>query len=137
MAFPVRGWTLARVAALNGLTWTRRPSVAGCDCGFDVVEESLKNQVMSRLDPLTPDRLVLADRAALDRVADDGGAFCGLQLEPVLDPQLIRPDHSERARGTRAIELFPEHQPGVVQTVSLEPRSRPDLRWPETVEVRD
>jgi hypothetical protein len=53
-------------------------SVAGCDCGFDVIEESLKYQVMKRLDPLTPDRLVLPDRAALDRVAKHRRAFCKL-----------------------------------------------------------
>jgi hypothetical protein len=62
-------------AGLNGLIWTRRPSLGGCDCGFDVVEECLKCEVVMRLDPLTPDRLVLADYAALDRVADNGGAI--------------------------------------------------------------
>src|SRR6266567_7443471 len=113
------------------------PSVAGCDCCFDVIEESLKYQVMKRLDPLAPDRLVLPDRAALDRVAENRRAFGKLQLEPVLGLQLIRPDHPKRTRGTRAIELFPEHRPGVVQTVSLPPRSRSDLRRPDTVEVRD
>jgi hypothetical protein len=40
------------------------PSAAGCDCGFDVTEESLKHQVMKRLDPLTPDRLVLPEPGA-------------------------------------------------------------------------
>src|SRR5260370_2848575 len=72
---------------------------------------------MKRLDPLTPDRLVLPGRTALERVAQNGGALGQLQLEPVLALQLIRPDHSERTHGTGAIELFPEHEPGVVQTV--------------------
>src|SRR5260370_8543848 len=112
-------------------------SGTGCDCGFDVVEESLKYQVMKRLDPLTPDRLVLPGRAAFDGVADNRRASSRLQLEPVLAVQLIRPDHPERARGTRAVELFPEHQPGVVQAVSLPPGSRSDLRRPDTVEVGD
>src|SRR6266496_4388819 len=113
------------------------PSVAGCDCGFDVIEESLKYPVMQRLDPLAPDRLVLPGRAALDRVADNRRAFGGLQLEPVLALQLIRPDHPERARGPRAIELFPQHQPGIVQTVSSPLGSRCDLRRPDTAEVRN
>jgi len=112
-------------------------SVTGCDCGFDVVEESLKYQVMKRLDPLTPDRLVLPGRAALERVANNCRVFARLQLEPVLAVQLIRPDHPERTRGTRAVELFPEHRPGVVQAVSLPPGSRSDLRRPDTVEVGD
>jgi DNA-binding CsgD family transcriptional regulator len=45
--------------------------------------------------------------------------------------------HAGRARGIRAIELFPEHRPGVVQTVSVPPGSRSDLRGPYTIEVRD
>src|SRR5258706_139800 len=65
------------------------PSVAGCDCGFDVIEDRLKYQVMKRLDPLRPDRLVLPDRVALDRVAKNRRAFGELQLEPVLALQLI------------------------------------------------
>jgi len=108
-----------------------------CDCGFDVIEESLKYQAMKRLDPLTPDRLVLPDRAAFERVAKNRPAFGKLQLEPVLELELIRPDHPERTRGTRAIELFPQHRPGVVQTVSLQPGSRSDFRRPDTAEVRD
>src|SRR5690348_14196090 len=67
-----------------------------CDCGFDVIEESLKYQAMKRLDPLTPDRLVLPDRAAFERVAKNRPAFGKLQLEPVLELELIRPDHPER-----------------------------------------
>jgi hypothetical protein len=35
------------------------------------------------------------------------------------------------------MELFPEHQSGVVQTGSLPPRSRCDLRRPDPVEIRD
>src|SRR6266536_2525928 len=113
------------------------PSVTGCDRSFDFIEESLKYQVMKRLDPLTPDRLVLPDRAALERVAKNRRAFGTLQLEPVLALQLLRPDHPERTRGTRAIELLPEHQSGFIQTVSLQPRSRSNLRRPDTVKVRD
>src|SRR6266704_4696896 len=112
-------------------------SVSGCGCGFDVVEESLKYQVMKRLDPLTPDRLVLPGRAALDHVTNNRRAFGEFQLEPVLGLQLIRPDHPERTRGARTIELFPEHQSHVVQTVSLQQGSRSDLRRPDTAEVRD
>src|SRR6266498_3108882 len=112
-------------------------SVVRCECGLDVIKESLKYQVMKRLHPLTPDRLVLPDRPALDGVANNRRAFCKLQLEPVLGLQRIRPDDPEGTRGTRAIELFPEHQSGVVQTLSLQPRSRSDLRRPDTVEVRD
>src|SRR6266511_3865219 len=95
------------------------PSVAGCDCGFDVVEESLKDQVVKRLDPLTPDRLILPDRPALDGVANNRPALDRLQLKPVLCLQPIRPDDPEGTRGTRTIELLPQHQPGVVQTTSL------------------
>src|SRR5260370_12701773 len=112
-------------------------SVPGCGCGFDVVEESLKYPVMKRLDALTPDRLVLPGRAADERVAKNRRVFGRLQLEPVLAVQLIRPDHPERARGTRAVELFPEHRPGVIQTVSLQPGGGSDLRRPDTVEVSD
>src|SRR5260370_41018209 len=112
-------------------------SVPGCGCGFDVVEESLKYQVMKRPDPLTPDRLVLPGRAALERMANNCRVFAKLQLEPVLAVQLIRPDHPERARGTRAVELFPEHRPGAIQTLSMPPGSRADLRRPDTVEVGD
>src|SRR6266702_1875816 len=112
-------------------------SVPGCGCGFDIVEESLKYQVMKRPHPLTPDRLVLPGRAALERVANNCRVFSRLQLEPVLAVQLIRPGHPERARGTRAVELFPEHRPGVVQAASLPPGSRSDLRRPDTVEVSD
>src|SRR5258708_21607898 len=92
---------------------------------------------MKRLDLLTPDRLPLPDRVALDRVAKNRRTFGKLQLEPVLALQLIRHYNPERTRGTRAIELFPEHQSGVVGTVSSESRSRSDLRRPDTVEVRD
>src|SRR5260370_827173 len=92
---------------------------------------------MKRLDPLTPDRLVLPGRTALERVAQNGGALGQLQLEPVLALQLIRPDHSERTRGTGAIELFPEHEPGVVQTVCVQPGSRSDLPRPDPIEIRD
>ena len=31
------------------------PAVAGCNCGLDVLEERLKDQVMKRLDPPRPD----------------------------------------------------------------------------------
>src|SRR6266851_7922415 len=92
---------------------------------------------MKRLDPLMPNRLVLPDRAALDGVANNRRAFGKLQLEPVLELELIRPDHPERTGGARAIELFPEHRSGVVQTVSLQPGSRSDLRRPDTIEVRE
>jgi hypothetical protein len=51
--------------------------------------------------------------------------------------QLIGPDRSERTRGTRAIELFPVHEPGVVQAVSVQPGSRSDLPRPDAIEVRD
>jgi hypothetical protein len=112
-------------------------SATRCDCGFDIIEESLKYQVMKRLDPLTPDRLVLPDRAALDHVKNNRRAFGDPQLEPVLGLQLSRPDHPERTRGPRTIELFPEHQSHVVQTVSLPQGSRSDLRRPDTAEVRD
>jgi hypothetical protein len=47
------------------------------------------------------------------------------------------PGLPQRARGTRAIELCPQHQPGVVQALPLPPGSRSDLRRPETAEVRD
>src|SRR5258708_29367796 len=92
---------------------------------------------MKRPDPLTPDRLVLPGRAALERMANNCRVFAKLQLEPVLAVQLIRPDHPERARGTGAVELFPEHRPGVIQTVSMPPGSWSDLRRPDTVEVGD
>src|SRR6516225_8638058 len=92
---------------------------------------------MKRLEALMPDRLVRPGRVALDRVAQDGRALAQLQLEPVLTLQLIRPDHSERTRGTRAIELFPEHEPGVVQAVPVQPGSRSDLPRPDAIEVRD
>ena len=52
--------------------------------GLDVIEESLNFQVVIWLDPLTPDRLVLPDRAALDRVAQNRRARRELCLEPVL-----------------------------------------------------
>jgi hypothetical protein len=35
----------------------------------------------------------------------------------VLSLQLIRPDYPERAYGAQAVELFPHHQPDVVQAV--------------------
>jgi len=73
---------------------------------------------MKWFDPLTPDRLVLPGRAAFQRVVKNRRAFGELQLEPVLALQLIRPDHPERTHGTRAIELFPQHRPGVVETMS-------------------
>src|SRR6516164_2553620 len=92
---------------------------------------------MKRLDPLMPDRLVRPGRVALDRVAQDGRALGRLQLEPVLALQPLRPDHSECTRGTRAIELFPGHEPGVVQAVSVQPGSRGDLPRPDAIEVRD
>ena len=63
---------------LSALSSKKTGSLAGCDGGFDVIEESLKDPVMKRLDPLTPDRLVLPDRAALDRVAKHRRAFCKL-----------------------------------------------------------
>src|SRR6266568_4727379 len=116
---------------------TIRVRSVGCGRGLDVIEECLEYQVMKRLDPLTPDRLVLPGRAALKRVAQNGRAFGRPQLEPVLALQLIRPHHSGRTHGTRAIELFPKHQPGVVQTVSVQPGSRSDLLRPDTIEVRD
>src|SRR5215469_7594582 len=115
----------------------RWSSVAGCDCGFDVVEEGLEYPVMKRLDPLTPYRLPLPGRAAFDRVAKDGRVVGTFQLEPLLALQLGRPDHPERTGGTWAVDLFPEHQPCVVQTVSLRPGSRSDLRRPDTAEVGD
>src|SRR5215207_10399158 len=113
------------------------PSVVGCDRGFDVIEERLEYPVMKRRDPLAPDRLVLPVHAALDRVAQHCRAFGTLQFEPVLALQLIRPDHPERTRGTRPIDLFPGHRSGVVQPVSLQPWSRSDLLRPDAVEVRD
>ena len=67
---------------------------------------------------LQPDLLVLPDRAAVDRVTNNRAAVDVLQLEPVLDPQLIRPDHSESPGGTRAIELFPEHRSRLVPAMS-------------------
>src|SRR5215469_6524971 len=118
------------------LLW-RWSSLAGCDCGFDVVEEGLEYPVMKRLDPLTPDRLPLPGRAAFDRVAKDGRVVGTFQLEPLLALQLGRPDHPERTGGTWAVDLFPEHQPCVVQMVSLRPGSGSDLRRPDTVEVGD
>src|SRR5260370_23293288 len=92
---------------------------------------------MKRLDPLPPDRLVLPGRTALERVAQNRRALGQLQLDPVLALQLIRPDHSERTRGTGAIELFPEHEPRVVQTVCVHPGSRSDLPRPDPIEIRD
>src|SRR5215471_14541268 len=118
-------------------SWRAGPSVAGYDGGFDLVEESLEYLVMKGLDPLTPNRLILPGRAALDGVAKNRRALGRLQLEPVLALQPIRPDYPERTHGTRAVELFPEHQPSVVQAVSLPPGSRSDLRRPDTVEVGD
>src|SRR5215467_13287237 len=110
---------------------------AGCDCGFDVIEESLKYQVMKRPDPLMPDHLVAPGRVALDGVANNRRAVGHLQLKPVLALQLIRADDPERPLGTRAIELFPEHQPGIEQAVPLRTGNRSDLSRPDTVEVRD
>jgi len=75
--------------------------------------------------------------AALERVADNCRAFCKIQPEPVLGLQLRRPDNPERTRRARAIELFPQHQPGVGQAVPLRLRSRSDLRRPDPVEVGD
>jgi CubicO group peptidase (beta-lactamase class C family) len=77
------------------------------DRGLHVVEDSLKFQVVTRLDPLTPERLIPACRVTFDGVAQYRRACRGLHLEPVLNPQFIRPDHPERAQGTRAIEFFP------------------------------
>src|SRR6266571_6870486 len=51
---------------------TIRVRSVGCGRGLDVIEECLEYQVMQRLDPLTPDRLVLPGRAALKRVAQNG-----------------------------------------------------------------
>src|SRR5215813_5621916 len=94
-------------------------------------------KVMKWLDPLAPDHLVLPGRASLDGMADNRRAFGRFQLEPVLALQLSRPDHAERARGAGAVELFPDHDPGVVQTVSLPLGSRSDLRRPDAAEVGD
>src|SRR6516162_541752 len=92
---------------------------------------------MKRLDPLTPDRLVRPGRVTLDGVAQEGRAVGQLQLEPVLALQPLRPDHPERTCGAGAIELFPEHEPGVVQAVPVQPGRRSDLPRPDAVEVRD
>src|SRR5262249_39431678 len=70
--------------SLDGPSGRRLASMARGDCCFEVVEESLKYLVMKRIDLLTPDRLVFPGGAALDRVADNCRAFCGLELEPVL-----------------------------------------------------
>src|SRR6266704_6054077 len=92
---------------------------------------------MKRLDPLAPDHLILPGRASHDDVAKNRRASGRLQLEPVLGPQPLWPDHAERTHGAWAVELFPEHQPGVVQTGSLPPGSGSDLRRPDAVELRD
>src|SRR5215813_7601436 len=115
----------------------RLESITGCDCCFEIIEESLKYPVVKRLDPLAPDRLVFPGSAALDRVADNCRAFCTLQLEPVLALQFRRADNPERTRRPRAIELLPQHQPSVEQAVSLRPWSGSNLRRPDPVEVGD
>src|SRR5215475_6034101 len=92
---------------------------------------------MKWLDPLAPDHLILPHRAALDGVADNRRAFGRFQLEPVLAVQPSRPDHAERARGTGAVDLFPDHDPGVVQTMSPPLGGRSDLRRPDAAEVGD
>src|SRR5262249_6711576 len=66
--------------SLDGPSGRRLASMARGDCCFEVVEESLKYLVMKRIDLLTPDRLVFPGGAALDRVADNCRAFCGLEL---------------------------------------------------------
>ena len=50
---------------------TAGSSAARCDRGLDIIEESLKDQVMKRLDPLTPDRLVPPAHPAVDDVAEN------------------------------------------------------------------
>jgi hypothetical protein len=142
---PRLGYAIVSEAARLPITPGCKPLVrlairirpVGCGGGFDVVEERLEYQVMKRLDPLTPDRLVRPGRTAFECVAQDGRAFGRPQLEPVLALQSVRPDHPECARGVWAIELFPEHRPGVVQTVSVQPGSGSDLRGPDAIEVRD
>jgi hypothetical protein len=62
----------------------------------------------------TPAGAMCSARAALDGLADNRPALYRLQLEPVLCLQRIRPDDPESTRGSRTIEHFPEHQPGVV-----------------------
>ena len=107
-------WTLS----LDGPSCRRLASMAGGDCCFEVIEDSLKYPVMKRLDLLTPDRLVFPDSAALNRVTDNCRAFCRLKLKPVLALQLRRADNPECTRRPRAIELLPQHHPSVEQAVS-------------------
>ena len=62
--------------------------------GFNVVEECLEYQVMKRPDPLTPDRLVLPGRTALEGMAQDSRAL-GQLGAPVRN---LSPAANERER---------------------------------------
>jgi len=115
----------------------RLASITGCDCCFEVIEESLNYPVVKRLDPLAPDRLVFpaAQPSSVWRttvapsVRSSPNQFSACNSGGLTT-------RNARARA-RAIELFPQHQPGVGQAVPLRLRSRSDLRRPDPVEVGD
>jgi hypothetical protein len=93
------------------------PSVAGCDCSFDVVEESLEYQVMKGLDPLTPDRLVLPDHPTSTvwrrTVAPSASRGCqGFGGPPVAAPLPGLPPARRQCSGDAP---FRKHDPGMLR----------------------
>lgn len=100
-----------------------------------MVEQSLEEVVVFGGFALRPHLRVLSHRAALDDMTKNCSAVDALHLEPVLDPQHIRPDHPERPDGTGAMELLPEHRSGLVQAMPSRAGSGAEVRRPETVEV--
>src|SRR5215475_9198832 len=58
------------------------------ECRLDVVENRFQNDVVCGCNAVSPDRLVVAEGLALDRVADEGAAWDAPELEPMLALQL-------------------------------------------------